>query len=110
MAPRDDARRARHRIPAQRQGEVEPDLPPQDAELDSYLAALAPDAAAGPATGRFGSARALKVARASVITILGGALGLAQANDPAVAVLAGLSVIAVLMVEPLAGRVWYARN
>jgi len=45
-----------------------------------------------------------------VITILGGALGLAQANDPAVAVLAGLSVIAVLMVEPLAGRVWYARN
>ena len=57
MTPRDDARRARHRIPAQRQGEVEPDLPPHDPELDSYLAALAPDAAAGPATGRFGSAQ-----------------------------------------------------
>ena len=45
-----------------------------------------------------------------VIAILGGALALAQGYDPAVAVLAGLSVIAVLMVEPLAGRVWYARN
>ena len=56
MTPRDDARRARHRIPAQRQGGVEPELPPQDAELDSYMAALAPDAV-GPATGRFGSAQ-----------------------------------------------------
>jgi len=56
MTPRDDARRARHRIPAQRQGEAEPDLPPHD-DLDSYLAALAPDVAAGPATGRFGSAQ-----------------------------------------------------
>jgi hypothetical protein len=45
-----------------------------------------------------------------VIAILGGALALAQGYDPAVAVLAGLSVIAVLMVEPLASRVWYARN
>lgn len=45
-----------------------------------------------------------------VIAILGGALGLARGNDPAVAVLAGLAVTAVLMVEPLAGRVWYARN
>ena len=57
MTPRDDARRARHRIPAQRQGEVTPELPPHDPELDSYLAALAPDATAGPATGRFGSAQ-----------------------------------------------------
>ena len=56
MTPRDDARRARHRIPAQRQGGVEPELPPQDAELDSYMAALAPDRV-GPATGRFGSAQ-----------------------------------------------------
>jgi hypothetical protein len=58
MTPRDDARRARHRIPAQRQGGVEPELPPHDPELDAYLAALAPKAAAaGPATGRFGSAQ-----------------------------------------------------
>ena len=45
-----------------------------------------------------------------VIVILGGALGLAQSNNPAVAVLAGLSVVAVSVVEPLAGRLWYARN
>jgi hypothetical protein len=58
MTPRDDARRARHRIPAQRQGGVEqPELPPHDPELDSYLAALAPEAVAGPATGRFGSSQ-----------------------------------------------------
>jgi hypothetical protein len=58
MTPRDDARRARHRIPTQRQGGVEPELPPHDPELDAYLAALAPEAAAaGPATGRFGSAQ-----------------------------------------------------
>ena len=58
MTPRDDARRARHRIPAQRQSGVEPELPPHDPELDAYLAALAPEAAAaGPATGRFGSSQ-----------------------------------------------------
>jgi hypothetical protein len=58
MTPRDDARRARHRIPAQRQGGLEPALPPHDPELDDYLAALAPEAAAaGPATGRFGSSQ-----------------------------------------------------
>jgi aryl-alcohol dehydrogenase-like predicted oxidoreductase len=56
MTPRDDARRSRHRIPAQRQGGAE--LPPQDPDLDSYLAALAPDAGSGgPATARFGSAQ-----------------------------------------------------
>jgi len=44
------------------------------------------------------------------IAILGGALGLAQGKDPAVAAAVGLSVIAVLVVEPLAGRLWYARN
>ena len=57
MTPRDDARRARHRIPAQRQAGVEPELPPHDSDLDSYLAALAPEAVAGPATGRFGSSQ-----------------------------------------------------
>ena len=57
MTPRDDARRARHRIPAQRQAGPGPELPPHDPELDSYLAALAPEATAGPATGRFGSAQ-----------------------------------------------------
>jgi hypothetical protein len=59
MTPRDDARHARHRIPAQRQAGVEPELPPHDTdtELDSYLAALAPEAVAGPATGRFGSSQ-----------------------------------------------------
>ena len=57
MTARDDARRARHRIPAQRQAGAEPELPPHDPELDSYLAALAPEAVAGPATGRFGSAQ-----------------------------------------------------
>ena len=36
---------------------MEPELPPHDPELDSYLAALAPEAVAGPATGRFGSAQ-----------------------------------------------------
>lgn len=56
MTPRDDARRARHRIPAQRQG-VQPELPPHDPELDSYLAALVPETAGGPATARFGSAQ-----------------------------------------------------
>ena len=61
MTARDDARRARHRIPAQRQAQrqagAEPELPPHDPELDSYLAALAPEAVAGPATGRFGSSQ-----------------------------------------------------
>ena len=56
MTPRDDGQRSRHRIPAQPQRSVE--LPPQDPDLDSYMAALAPDAASGgPATGRFGSAQ-----------------------------------------------------
>ncbi len=45
-----------------------------------------------------------------VIASLGGAFALGQSNDPAVAVLAVLAVIAVLLVEPLAGRVWYART
>lgn len=57
MAPRDDARHARHRIPSQRHRGVESEAPPHDPELDTYLAALAPDASAGPATGRFGSAQ-----------------------------------------------------
>jgi hypothetical protein len=57
MTPRDAARRARHRISAQRHDGVEPELPPHDPELDSYLAALAPEAADGPATSRFGSAQ-----------------------------------------------------
>lgn len=45
-----------------------------------------------------------------VIAILGGALGLVQGNSTAVAAAVTLSVIAVLAVEPLAGRLWYARN
>ena len=31
-------------------------------------------------------------------------------NDLEVAIMAGLSVVAVLAVEPLADRLWYARN
>jgi hypothetical protein len=31
-------------------------------------------------------------------------------NDLVVAITAGLSVVAVLAVEPLADRLWYARN
>jgi hypothetical protein len=44
------------------------------------------------------------------IAILGGALGLVQGNGTAVAAAITLSVIAVLAVEPLADRLWYARN
>jgi hypothetical protein len=42
-----------------------------------------------------------------VIAILGAALGLALSTDTAVVAAVGLSVIAVLAVEPLAGRLWY---
>lgn len=42
--------------------------------------------------------------------ILGTAAGVAASHDTAVAMAAILSVIAVLAVEPLAGRLWYARN
>jgi hypothetical protein len=45
-----------------------------------------------------------------VIAILGGALGLAQGNVSAAAAAVCVSVIAILAVEPLAGRLWYARN
>lgn len=45
-----------------------------------------------------------------LIAILGAALGVTAGHDRAVAAAAGLSVIAVLAVEPLAGRLWYARN
>src|SRR3954453_18785383 len=56
MPPRDDGQRSRHRIPAQRQRSLE--LPPQDPDLDSYMAALAPDAASGgPAPRRVGAAQ-----------------------------------------------------
>ena len=52
-----EARRARHRVPGQRQHGPEPE--PHDPELDSYLAALAPSSAEGATelTGRFGSAQ-----------------------------------------------------
>jgi len=43
------------------------------------------------------------------IAILGAALGMALGRDPMAAIMAALSVIAVLSVEPLAGRLWYAR-
>ncbi len=43
------------------------------------------------------------------IAILGAALAMALSNGAAVATAAGLSVIAVLAVEPLAGRLWYVR-
>ena len=57
MTPR-DGRRARHRIPAQRQDSAAPELPPHDPELDSYLAALAGNGnGATETTGRFGSAQ-----------------------------------------------------
>lgn len=45
-----------------------------------------------------------------VIAILGGTVAVALSNDTAVATAVGLSVIAVLAVEPLAGRLWYPRN
>lgn len=44
------------------------------------------------------------------IAILGAALGVTVGHGGAVAAAAGLSVIAVLAVEPLAGRLWYGRN
>jgi hypothetical protein len=44
------------------------------------------------------------------IAILGAAAAVAAANEIAVATAAGLSVIAVLAVEPLAGRLWYVRH
>lgn len=42
-----------------------------------------------------------------VIAILGAAAGVAMSHGAAVATAVGLSVIAVLAVEPLAGRLWY---
>lgn len=58
MTPR-DGRRARHRVPAQRQHGPDPEPAPHDPELDSYLAALAPGNVPGATelTGRFGSAQ-----------------------------------------------------
>jgi hypothetical protein len=44
------------------------------------------------------------------IAILGAAAGVAVSDKTAVAVTAVLSVIAVLAVEPLSGRLWYARS
>lgn len=44
------------------------------------------------------------------IAILGAALAVALSNETAVTTAAGLSVIAVLAVEPLAGRLWYVRH
>lgn len=44
------------------------------------------------------------------IAILGAAIAMTLSNDLVVATMAGLSVIAVLAVEPLADRLWYARN
>jgi hypothetical protein len=35
---------------------------------------------------------------------------MALSDNLVVAIMAGLSVVAVLAVEPLAGRLWYARN
>jgi hypothetical protein len=42
------------------------------------------------------------------IALLGAALAAALSHDPVVTVAAGLSVVAVLAVEPLADRLWYA--
>lgn len=58
MTPR-DGQRSRHRIPAQRRPGVDPEPPPHDPDLDSYLSALAPANAPGATelTGRFGSAQ-----------------------------------------------------
>jgi hypothetical protein len=44
------------------------------------------------------------------IAILGAALAVVSTNEIAVATAAGLSVVAVLAVEPLAGRLWYVRH
>jgi len=43
------------------------------------------------------------------VAILGAALAMALARDVVTALAAGLSVMAVLAVEPLAGRLWYAK-
>src|SRR5690348_5346943 len=58
MTPR-DGQRGRHRIPAPRQPADGPAPAAPDADLDSYLAALAPDRLPGATelTGRFGSAQ-----------------------------------------------------
>ncbi|MBO0830495.1 MAG: oxidoreductase [Actinobacteria bacterium] len=45
-----------------------------------------------------------------VIVLAGGAVGLAHSPSPAVATAVVLSVSAVLAVEPVAGRLWYAGN
>lgn len=58
MAPPRDRKRSRHRAPEQQRPVPAPaeELAPHDPELESYLAALAPDAAAATElTGRFGS-------------------------------------------------------
>jgi hypothetical protein len=44
------------------------------------------------------------------IAILGAALGMALGRDVVTAFAAVLSAIAILAVEPLAGRLWYTRN
>ena len=58
MTPR-DGRRARHRVPTQRQHGPDTEPAPHDPELDSYLAALSPGNVPGATelTGRFGSAQ-----------------------------------------------------
>lgn len=43
------------------------------------------------------------------IAILGATIAVALSHNPAVAAAVALSVIAVLTVEPLAGRLWYSR-
>jgi hypothetical protein len=62
MTPR-NGRHARPRVPAPRQSEAEPELPPHDPELDSYLAALAREAGPGATetTGRFGAAQVFQL-------------------------------------------------
>ncbi len=45
-----------------------------------------------------------------LVVILGAALGVTLSTDAAVVTAVGLSVVAVLAVEPLAGRLWYARH
>jgi hypothetical protein len=54
-----DGRHARPRVPPARRAEPDPEPPPHDPELDSYLAALSPESAPGATelTGRFGSAQ-----------------------------------------------------
>jgi hypothetical protein len=44
------------------------------------------------------------------IAILGAAVGMALGKDVVTALAAVLSAIAILAVEPLAGRLWYTRN